>query len=96
MNTDSKHTPGPWIICAGANPKNKTIIAGSTESHAVICSTSGDGWSEADHLSISTANAHLIALEALKAVDRFFSKSVFDNGTIHQTVKDAITKSQPK
>jgi hypothetical protein len=55
----SKHTPGPWAVAAGANPKNRVIYSVNGAGHPHIAVTVSHDF--ADGCEPDFANAALIA-----------------------------------
>jgi hypothetical protein len=57
--TERKHTPGPWIVVAGPDPVNKTIIAVNAAGQPAIATTRSESF--ADGCKPDEENAYLIA-----------------------------------
>jgi hypothetical protein len=88
---NEQFTPGPWIVCAGPDPKNKTIVAGSTQNGALICRTSSEGWADGDQPDFANANLIASSPDMYKAISNFLNYG--DSRIVRDEMKAALSKA---
>ena len=83
-----KHTPGPWIVVAAADPQHKAIVAKNAAGFPVIAETRSESFAEG--CKPDEANARLISL-APEMFD-FIGGLVAYPTAIHGTAANALAK----